>query len=563
MSTTHWVEHVSEVGQLRRLNKRIVILAIRSKGNNIHMTPLWHPQWTTQVRIESGGKYPLGENRLHEGLEAILIKGIIEAANRLRYVTYCCWIIGDIENNEKCLDYSEFVTAFTRRENALALGLYLIKPGYTVSGSNAMSKIIKEGKQEYDCGFRLMQSEELGAFGLYYSGTTFNWGLTEINEKGIVRLTPNGKIIHNIMDQHYQQGLPEYYRKFKGKKIVPTKVLIDWATINNFNNITKPCHKKEREFYKSVIFHLERKQVAGYRRDTFAFVMECINKCQATGTDFNEDILRNIHYYSSYVDSRGKIRVYSVPKHFSDVHFYWCLYEGHVYFRWWLSKYFDLFLNHLKSCNTGSTLDGFLSENNIAEFNATINYFGGKLKDFYNCPMASVFGLFKNTPTLVDKISEEFITHDEDHDSLSQELAKFVLIMTGLYIKFKPFRSDKRYQYVAGSLNEDLWFNELYSLGSLDQMAVKDFLKVMLKRYIINQHDLIMIGKKDLRRCWFTTENKRYFHQADVSLIWRPAKFETIMNFLGDMNFISSDAGVTCLSKEGISFYEQLMKDYY
>ena len=79
------------------------------------MAFLWQPQWTTQVRIEGGGRYPLGLNRFHDGLEDILIKGVIGAANRLHYITYCCWAIGDIEMSETCEDYAEFVDAFTRR----------------------------------------------------------------------------------------------------------------------------------------------------------------------------------------------------------------------------------------------------------------------------------------------------------------------------------------------------------------------------------------------------------------------------------------------------------------
>jgi hypothetical protein len=32
----------------------------------------WEPGWTTAVKIESGGRYPLGLNRFHNGLEEIL-----------------------------------------------------------------------------------------------------------------------------------------------------------------------------------------------------------------------------------------------------------------------------------------------------------------------------------------------------------------------------------------------------------------------------------------------------------------------------------------------------------
>ena len=76
---------------------------------------------------ESGGRYPLLLNRFHDHMEGLLIKGIVSLTDRLRYISYCCWAIGDIEKTCRLDNYSEFVEAFRRRENALALGLYLLK----------------------------------------------------------------------------------------------------------------------------------------------------------------------------------------------------------------------------------------------------------------------------------------------------------------------------------------------------------------------------------------------------------------------------------------------------
>jgi hypothetical protein len=84
-----------------------------------------------------------------------------------------------------------------------------------------------------------------------------------------------------------------------------------------------------------------------------------------------------------------------------------------------------------------------------------------------------------------------------------------------------------------------------------------------LKKFIIHQHDLIMIEKNDLRRCWFTTENRNYFHQADTSLIWRPAKYQTIMNFLYDMNLVDQSENKIRFSEEGKKFFKNLMQKYY
>jgi len=194
---------------------------------------MWQPQWTTQVKIESDGRHPLGLNAFHDGLDEILIKSITVGANRLRYITYCCWAIGNIEDNEKCTEYSDFVEAFRRLENAMVLGVFLLAPSYPVPGSTAISKILYKKFDKYDCSFDLMQSNELGAFGLYYKATMYNLGLTEDNEIGILILTKLGRSLYEIAERYYSKSRPEYWRKYVGKKIVPTNILKEWGEVND------------------------------------------------------------------------------------------------------------------------------------------------------------------------------------------------------------------------------------------------------------------------------------------------------------------------------------------
>lgn len=526
------------------------------------MSYSYQPKWTSTVRIESGGRYPLGLNRFHDGLEDILIKGIVLNANRLRYVSYCCWSLGDIEKNHTCDDYAEFIDAFTRRENALALGLYLMNTKYSIYGTDSMSKLIQPNKKQYDCTFKLMQSNDLGAYGLYYAGTIYNWGLTETDEKGLVRLTQNGKKIYEIMDQLYQKSKPEYYRKYKGRKNVPANDLLEWAKINDFDNIRQSKHSKEREFYKSILFHLDKTEVSDFRRDTFAFFINCIDECSKKKIKFDEDILRNINYYSSYYNDSLKVKKFSVPKNFQDVHFYWSVYEGHVYFRWWVSKYFETFLIYLRSSDNGYTIDEFMAEIEPKDFNDFFKTYCGSKNDFFTGPMENIFKLFSGPARLRDILSEESVTSDEEYLSLSDILAKFVIIMGALYVRFKDIRSDERYKYLILNLGNDLWIDALFSFSNLEKIPVNKFLEIILKRYIINQHDSVMIEKNDLRRCWFTIENKRYFHQADVSLIWRPAKFSTIMTLLSDMKLIDIHDTMISVSRDGDKLYKKLLTEY-
>lgn len=521
----------------------------------------WQPAWSSKVIIESGGRFPLGLNRFHDALEDMLIKSITVMASRLRYITYCCWAVGDIKKNENCKEYSEFTEAFTRRENSLAVGLYLIKPEHAIYGNTALSKWVKKDEHVQNCSFKLMQSVNIGAFELYYAGTIYNFGLTVI-KNSVTELTKSGQALYAIAERYYSKKKPRYHMQYKGKRIVPTDVLKEWGEVNVFNIIKDPECREERDFFKFLVFHLKSKGQV-FRRDTFALFLESIEACQRHDTVFDEDRLRNIHYYSCFKDSNGNVVKFIVPEYLIDAHFYWRIYEGHVYFRWWLDSYFQVFINHLKSCeDRGSTIDEFFSLINKQEFNKTITFFTGILNNFYDGSMTDILSIFQTPCRLEDDCSEETLSTDSDTEKISARLARFVLMMAALHVKFKGLRNDTRYQYVVNKQQGNLWFNVLYHI-QIEQMTVREFLTKILKTYVISQHDQVMMEKRDLRKSWFTKVNKRYFFNADVFLLWRPAKFNTIIDFLNDMNLIDIKEGCCRLTSEGRDFYNKLKVDYY
>lgn len=520
----------------------------------------WEPGWTTAVKIESGGRYPLGLNRFHNGLEEILIKSITFLANRLRYYTYCCWAIGEIERNESCQNWGDFVRAFQKRETALAMGLYLLKPNYSVPGSEKIAKVTTNEAESLTCSFSIMQSNDLGAFGLYYIGTSYTLGLIENNEKGIVVLTPDGRKLYGIAEKRYRKLKPAYYTRYRGQSSVPTAVLREWGQVNDFDNIRNPDCQAERKFFQSLLFRLNLANPGDYRRDTLAFFLTCIAHCEQSGVPFTEEVLRHIHTYRCYQRESGEVIPFAIPEPFQDVHFYWAIYEGHVYFRGWLSTVFQAFLTYLKGCPNGATLADFLDEIDADSFNETIAHFCDVQANWLGGTMGDILTRIGGPPDLTDRFSEAQVTADDQYQSLSGILAKFVLVMAALWQRFREARPDPRHQYVALNLSSDLWFDVLFQLPTVRQMSVMRFLQKMIQAYVLNQHDRIMIEKSDLRRCWFTTEQGKYFFQADVNVMWRPAKYSTIMNFLWDMNLITlADDQQWRLTTEGRELSQKLL----
>ena len=524
---------------------------------------VWLPQWTTPVKIESGGRYALGLNHFHNSLEDLLIKSVTWLADSLPTFTFSCWAIGDIARREQPDNWDDFVTAFQRRESALAIGRYLWQPNDRIPGSNRVSEVVRHDPPEYDTSFSVMKSARLGAYGLYYAGSAYNLGLVEYNENGVLRLTATGERLHGILDRRYQKARAEYYHRYRGQARVPKDVLVEWGRMNDPAAIREPGNRDERDFYKNLLFRLDQPGSGDLRRETLAFFLECIDRCAATGVAFSEDVLRNINYYSAHSARSGSVQSFEVPAPFRDVHFYWNLYEGHVYFREWLSRYFQVFLDHLKYQPYGSTVEEFFAALDGELFDATLSRLLGRTELWLDGRMGALVDAVGRAPHLSDLYSEERIGVSVTKETpASAMIALFVLMMVDLWHHFRPLRPDPRYLRIMTGASHELWFDVLYRFPNLMEMPVRQFLRQMLKAYVIEQHDRIMIEKRDLRRCWFTVENGRYFFVADESQIDRPAKYSTIMAYLRDMGLIAEPEAGVRLTSEGQELFARLKREF-
>jgi len=532
--------------------------------------PSWKPFWTDEVTIENGGRYPLLLNRFHDHLEEYLIKGIVSVTDRLRYISYCCWAIGDIEINDNCSNYSAFLEAFRRREGALAIGTYLLQPitalgNYTIYGERVMSGTVQGSKPTQNTSFKVLPSNELGAYSQYYKGTIQNWGLTFVDENGIVHLTELGKELYKIMDGFYESS--EYYKKYKGKNIVPTEVLIDWAAVNQYDNITDSSHKKERDFFKSVIFHLDTRQTSDGRRDTFTIYLECFNELVKNNGDFNENQLRNILYYQKYIDRDGMIRNITLPSYLENTRFIWMIYEIHDYFGWWISEYLRTFLKLLSYNPQGLSIKEIIESVSQDSFNTTVENYLVDEQDYFNM----LFGDFHDSVCSAN-ISRDWLFEDElCYDSWENKLSSFSEVSAGMLIMFcllnqryMQIRNDSRYLNIRLNLSEDFWAKDILEImDALRGKNIKEVLELILYQFVIRQHNNAMYEKRDIRRCWFTLNGNKYQHHADSNSIWRPAKHRNICNFLYDMGITRIIEDSLVLTEEGLALHNRLKDEFY
>lgn len=523
----------------------------------------WQPFWSDAAIIENGGRYPLLLNRFHDHMEEYLIKGIVSTTDRLRYISYCCWAIGDIEATLECETYYQFEEAFKRRESALAVGNYLIQPetlmgNYSIYGRDVMKVRIDKNAQFQSLSFRILPSQPLGAFGQYYKGTLHNWGLIYVNDEGVICLTDLGEKLYNIMDSIYSKT--RYYMEHKGQERVPSDILREWAIVNHYDNIVDKKHTYERAFYKEILFHLDIKQVDDYRRDSLVIYLECILQCNKNNMMFDEDILRNVLYYGRY-NLNEEIITFQLSNFLKDAKFYWNMYEMHVYFRWWISELLRTFLNKLAS--TPSTIDEIIKSIDECLFNQITEELTEKENLYYNLSIEDYMNCIKRVNRPEEYFLEDLISSVQVID-FTQCAAYIMIMLSLLYDKHQAIKTDSRYMNVKLNLNEDYWCEELFSeLEMIKEYSMPEFLAYLLNRYVIQKHDYAMYAKNDLRRCWFTRSADKYQFQANSRSIWRPAKHNIICKFLFDMNLITVENEKYIVTEEGNILYKYLRRNIY
>jgi len=520
--------------------------------------PSWNPVWSTPVSIKSGGRYPLGLNRFHNKLEDVLIKSITQQANYLRYISYCCWAIGDIHRRENIRNYSDFVMAFRMRQTAMAIGQYLRPRKYGVAGSDLLKKVVVADDPKQKCDWHLIQ-KPLGAFEQLYMGSTYNFGLIENDENGILQLTPSGKRLWLIYESALQKQKPRYYQQYCGKSIVPTDVLCEWGEFTDLQAIRQDVWQEERNIYHEILFRLDNEILGDYRQDSFLLMLSAIDACAKCGISISEKSLQQMQYYRQFLSSNGELIDFVVPADVQKAAYRWRIYEGHVYFRGWLSSYFQCFLNYLKNETKGGTISGFMEQVNWEEFNTFISLMTNIEADYTEYKLADIIQLVTPAESLIAPLSipkwEEAVTFSQTAETLAGTL----FVFANLYARFRPMRPHALYQSILHQLQEHLSFNHLFTIHGFEKMTVLQFFRHILKNFILAQHDKMMYEKRDLRKCWVLQKGDKYYFQADVSVLWRPGKFHILRGYLEDLCFIENVDDIWQLTDLGATTLNELV----
>lgn len=520
----------------------------------------WAPFWHSEARIESGGRYPLGLNAFHDHLDNFINKGIIHGAYRLQYMAFYCWAIGDAHASLSKPTYSQFRGEFAKRENAFSLGLRLLHPAASIPGDTAMRAILAKEDGEYSLSFRLLESQDFGVYGLNYAGAMAGFRLTTADEKWIPQLTEDGVVVYEIVDNLLRDTALR--KRYLHKGVAPESALTDFATRVDLDFLRQPAGQKLREIFIRILFHLDEKGPS-HRRSTFAYYLETIANVGGQITPFDHQAFYELACFGEYQsEGRSKIKQKSNVV-FSSIRSYWQIYFMHSQFRWWIDKYFVIFLEYLKGSADGATEQEFLSNLNIEEVAKLIGTNIGKEKvDPENLLRLISESLnFRNNTSL--NFHDNRVATQIETENRSEVIAQMTLFLVGIWKSLNNWRQIPEYQVLVTELSGDLWPYRLMSdFPKLPEMGYLDWLGKLLKIYVIRQHDEVAYRKGDLRRVWFTKVNGRYLFQMENKCQWIDGHFYTVLHYLHELKLVTTTDEKTIVTKEGQVFLNKLLDEY-
>lgn len=216
------------------------------------------PFWTKRVATDSG-RDPLGLSRLGDVLKDELLSGITSNNNRARYYSFYCWALWHIERVERPADENSFVSAFQRREAAMAMATKLDDSSSAPVGVRAVGPRLEKSDKhgELDCDFRVLPANRLGGYGQYYSGSLYRLGLTYRPEDAAHDLVTKGcgeelaKSFHSALERtpYIEKSL------FKWRRI-KWKDLEEIRHHFSLEALTKPFCRRERDLLTEIFFDL-------------------------------------------------------------------------------------------------------------------------------------------------------------------------------------------------------------------------------------------------------------------------------------------------------------------
>lgn len=319
------------------------------------------PRWTKRVSIEDGGRDPLGLSRVSATVADYLLRGIITQTYRARYYSFYCWAVWHIDTTDPATSLSDYRDKFQRLDTFFTLAsLEANKDAHPVGILVARDKLAEaKNKGEVDCGFRVLPSNPLGAFGQYYQGSISQLGLLQTDDRGVHHVTKSGEAIAGAF--HESVSETPYIRN--GSYLQSAVSWSDFAeSCHSFRLDGLAVTEKERELLIDAFFRegLEHKAppLRAYSLTAFLLLVETYATLNGEGVEGTQwKLIYAPCYYGQLILDDQSTREFSFATELQPCSEHWQMFCAHQFFTMALENILAAVLDLASEDIVGMALD--------------------------------------------------------------------------------------------------------------------------------------------------------------------------------------------------------------
>jgi len=509
----------------------------------------------------STGRDPLGLQSTSQAAYSILLPGLTNLTNRLRYYGFYCWLLDEYDSRINKQNYKKQNQFIRRAEYMIALIMNIHSPdSLQISGSKFAASELKKLNDDdfYDLAFGADLDDEKhtywkypsGAFGQYYAGAMQTIGLisnvdgfldfmcTKRDDVDVIDGTSlsmafsksinvelKDLFIKNILDGRlYKRDSKALFDAFSIDFITPKSE--EWVLYNKMLfSIDFPTRQN---FYKGSCF----------RKDSIEIILSYINDC----VDPKKWRFFLYEIYHRKGEDHRNIK--------TDASIGWYYYQLNEFWHYGLEIIFWAVLTSLSK-----------------------DYFAVSVNDFLNDFVNRIISNFKKNNLISD--DNEILSSVIDKNSISDEFAIInafqkakkiddidSAIILGFKLLFKIFKSnnskfdDLNLFGISYEMERDGDFvNGLNVFSSFSDISFSDFLRQFLLKNIINRHLDVAYRKMGSgleNSLKFNFEDNLLKHIETVEPVWTSPRLFALYSFFKDLSFVDRSGCLTSIGKEVI-----------
>lgn len=551
------------------------------------------PQWLESIS-EALGLDPLGIQAISINIYGILLPGMTNVTNRLRYYSFLCWILDNYSKTIKSRKLEDWQNYVRKSEFLIALITefhHKEEKGFSTGmvGSRKTGHIIRnESEDPIDLtkytGFeyssdRYFQNKG-GGFAQYYKGP-----MREL--KLIVNGGPLGIMLADSVtksnEQRFGVKAAGAFSHNKNLGLFHDCVIKGKVARSQLKELTSSlCACKideniqEKSLLTNLLFDFDNNlgQSGERRRKTLSLILNLINNYQHAGISIED--FRNICFYKYYPDG-GKI---NIPENLYSTLNMWSIYQTHEYFCFALLCFFYIFEKYIRKGEYGLNDLFELIKNDLSDLRIDQLEYLNQLKSLDLIKKTNLEKFFSDLVLLnsdepgwfSNNYSEHYFKGQINKHIKDENLAPLILIgmivLGKLYLK--NLDSPNFYDNLKIFLTQNYKIHINYLIQTVHEFLnnKKNFFSLVeriLKEFIIERHTIVALRKLRYEKkstLRFVIDNNQFSPtqslRLDVPIFTNP-RLGPAFRFLEDLNLIiKADNTKYILTQEGQTITEKI-----